>query len=146
MGYLWQPWFNLTPGGKKNLRSLMTYAGGPIKIDVNYVPVTERRETVAKTVNTLHFGFRVNVTLTFAVGSNMADHTVIRDIVNALVDPAATVDLSLQGDTNYRRVELRRYDGPDPFDGKTFAGAYFRLEVETQDLIAAIPAIGSGVW
>jgi hypothetical protein len=146
MGYLWQPWFNLSVGGKKNLRTAMPYAGGPIRIELNYIPVFERRETVSKSVNILHYGYRVNVAMTFAAGGSMADHAVLADIVNALTDPAKTVDLSLQGDTNYRRVELRRYDGPDPFDGKTFAGAYFRLEVETQDLIATVPAIGSGVW
>ena len=146
MGYLWKPVFILTPGGTKDLRSLMTYAGGPTKIDVNYIPVFDRRETTAKLVNTLHHGFRVNVLMTFAIGNNMADHAHLRDIVNALVTQGTVVTLSLDsvGSPQYREVELKRYDGPDPFDGKTFAGAYYRLEVETVSLIASIPTIGSG--
>lgn len=146
MGYSWRVWFRLTPGGTKDLRTLMSWAGGPTNVEVNYVPIMERRETVTRNVNVINFGFRVQVGLRFAVGGNMADHTAIRDIVNGLVDPAVKVELSLDNQTTYREVEMRRYDGPDPFDGKTIAGAWYRIEVETTAPIATIPAVGSGSW
>lgn len=146
MGYSWRVWFRLTPGGTKDLRTLMTWAGGPTNVDLNYLPIMERRETVAKTINLITFGYRVTVGLRFAIGSNMADHSVLRDIVNGLMDPAVKVELSLDNQTTYREVEIRRYDGPDPFDGKTFAGAWYRLEVETTTPITTIPAVGSGSW
>lgn len=146
MGYTWRPFFRLTPGGIKDLKALMSWAGGPVRIEVNYVPIIERNETVAKNVNTLNYGFRVSVSMQFAIGGTMADHAVVRDIVNALVTDTTLVELSLDNQATYRAVELRRYDGPDPFDGKTIAGAFYRLEVETAAPITQVPAIGSGTW
>ena len=147
MGYLWNPIFRLTPGGDYTLKTSMPYAGGATKIDLNYIPVMDSRETANKTLSVVHYGFRIRVGFTFAIGGNMADHNTLVTIVNALVDPTKTVQLSLNGGTTFRYVDIRRYEGPDPFDGKTFAGAYYSLEVETTSLVQPpLPAIGSGTW
>lgn len=146
MGYTWTPYFRLTPGGTKALRSLLTWAGGPTNHDLVYEPVIVKRRTVNEKIINLVRGFRVRVTLRFAIGGNMADHATVKDIVNGLVTSTTRVELSLDNQVTYRDVELVDYDGPSPFNGKTLAGAEFRLTVETTDLISAIPAIGSGTW
>jgi len=133
-------------GALKTLKTAMPWAGGPTRIELDYVPLYERRETINKKVVTLHQGFRVRVMMTFAIGSTMSDHSILADIVNALVTQDRLVELTLENNTKFKPVELVRYEGPDPFDGKTFSGAFFKLQVETADVIPQIPPIGSGVW
>jgi len=133
-------------GALKTLKTAMPWAGGPTRIELDYVPLYERRETINKKVVTLHQGFRVRVNMTFAIGSTMSDHSTLRDIVNGLTTQGTLVELTLENNTNFKPVELLRYEGPDPFDGKTFAGAFFKLQVETESVIAQIPDLASGKW
>lgn len=150
-GYEWWPIIRVAREDRQtvtyDLRSDLTFIDGPTRvIGPNYQPVQLRRETVNREVRDRIVGFRVSCELEFVVGDDMVDHDILAAVVSACAEQRATVSLSLDGGVTYRAVRLTRYDGPDPISGKTFAGAFFRLGFQCEDLIDEIPSVAAATW
>lgn len=74
----------------------------------------------------------------------MSFYATIATLASRLMDPYWRVDFSLDNGATYRQIVLRRGPSPEPFQGKTIAGAKFKMTVACKDLIATLPAIGTG--
>ena len=150
-GYEWWPVCRITHTDKAtvtlDLREEMWFTDGPTRVQgPNYEMVMVEREDVNRVQRPRYFGFRVSFGLDFEIGDDMTDHSLLSRIVNAFNDPAATVSMSLDGGTKFADVDLTSYQGPQPFGGKTFAGASFSLGFRCKNLIDEIPDISTGVW
>lgn len=151
MSYQWQPLVRITPDNGAvetiDLRTGMTYLGRPVKCAPKWTPATEMREDVNRSARVRVDGVRIDVEFDFDIGgTSMADHEVLSRIVNTLLAQSALVELSLDNGATYREVVLLKYTGPDPFRGKTIAGARFQLDLRCVDLVDEVAPIRSGSW
>lgn len=150
MSYRHQPAYRLNhengPARTIDLLTDLTYVAGPVRCTVKYTAVTKLREDVNQKIRARRDGFRVDVEMDFDVGEDlMPDHRLIAAIASALMDPAQTVEMTLDRVT-WREVALVKYSGPEPFRGKTIAGARFHLDVRCVELVDEVPPIEGGSW
>jgi hypothetical protein len=128
-----------------NLSTLLTDAGGPNSVELDYRPDIVQRETVNHRRFPYVRGYRLFVALHMEIVA-MADQATLAQISNALVDREQDVYLSLDGGATERRVSFVSRQGPIPLGGFTHVGARYVLAVQAVDLIQEEPAIGSGSW
>jgi hypothetical protein len=148
--YAWKGVFKFIPTDgieeTMDLASVFTDTSGPGKIDPSHVYESTNRQDVNRRGNQKDWGFRPRCKMTFEI-IDTALQAYFALIVNRLrATDVWVVLLSLDGGINYRQVQLKSFDGPDPIQGKTFAGAKYVLEVEGVELLDQIPNLGSGVW
>lgn len=144
-GYRWYPRVRIVPANgneqQLDLSALMTDAGGPVLINVDYPQDRQDRIDVDRRADQTSFGFRPRVRMTFDINA-MADHEHLAKIVQAL---HRTMDrqvfLSLDGGITEREMQMSRTPAPRPFNRKTIAGARYELELEAKDLLEEYPAM-----
>lgn len=150
-GYDHHPVFRLSPTNGPDvdldLRALLTDAGGPTRIDVNWKPVNRRGETITRRDVQSLLGYELDVRFRMIVQS-MSDAAVLTRIQRAFARPDVAVLLSLDNGAVFRGVRLTRWLGPDAIGGKTFAGTEYQMTVRGVALDEELPVVGSlsGVW
>lgn len=148
--YGWKAVFKFVPTDGieevMDLSEVFTDTGRPSSIDASHVPDITARIDVNRRGNAKGWGFRPTAKLKFEIFSTELQAYLALIVNRLLANDIWTVYLSLDGGITYRQVELKSYDGPDPIQGKTFAGAKYSLEVQAVDLLDQTPALGTGVW
>lgn len=109
MGYSWTPKMRTVPlNGVEEVIDL-TSAGFLISGDattvnvaneLDYEPVQDKQETVNRDLHMTPFGFRAMVKQAFDVKDQSHLRNILK-IVNRLLDPGWTVELSLDGGASY---------------------------------------------
>ena len=127
------------------LDGALKWAGGPVRWDVKPGPLLVRRETINRIINLWKIGTRWTLTMTADIGDDMADHETLANLYNDLMTSGTVVYLALDATTE-KQVVLRDYDGPEPFNGKTVAGAKFKLTLETAEPENELRPIAGGRW
>lgn len=97
-----------------------------VENDLTYEPIQDDDETLNRDLRVTSFGFRPEVRLKFDIREQAHLRTVLK-IANRCLDPNWRVLLSLDSGSIYREVILRKMKGPEPFKGKTVAGARWEL-------------------
>lgn len=143
MGYAWTPKVRTTPLNGIAETIDLTSAGFLISGDVttvnvqndlDYEPVQDREETINRDARVTPFGFRPMVKQAFDV-KDQSHLRALMKIINRLLDPGWTVELSLDNGATYREVVLSKLNGPTPWRGKTIAGARWEWTLTAVRLI-----------
>jgi len=151
-GYLWRTWIRMTPqdGPSETLDLGFIFPGGFTASGVltaaepRYREVQDMRETIERRLRPLRFGFRPEVRLRFDIVETDPNAAVLAKIVRRLMDPYWRVELSLDDGRTYREVVLREAPSPEPFGGKTVAGATHELRVIAKEAVRGFPDIRTG--
>ena len=146
--YAWRQMFKFVPtDGIEETLDLMAVLP-PTSTDAGYLPDVTPRKDVNRRGNARGWGFLPYCKMKFEViDSDLQAY--LRLIANRLMaEKLWAVYLSLDGGLTWRQVEAtsKVLDGPDPIQGKTFAGSKYTLDVVAVDLISEVPALGTGVW
>ena len=142
----WWPVFRMMPANGPaqtiRLREALRDFGGPVRCDVRYVPVTKQREDINNTIRTYVKGFRCEVEFDVSTsGARIADAGCLSMITGWLADRTKTVELSMDDGVTFREIALKKFEGPKPKAGKTFAGFLYELAVSCRALLEAPPNI-----
>ena len=145
----WWPVFRMTPANGAavtiRLREALQDFGGPVRCDVRYVPVIKNRENVNNELRPYAKGYRCEVEFDVSVSaSRMADAGCLATITGWLADRTKTVELSMDDGVTFREIVLKKFEGPKPKAGKTFAGFLYELAVSCRALLEAPADIASG--
>lgn len=148
-GYRWHPIFKLIPDNGAettvDLWDQIPGTTGPVRIDLQYREDQDEWQDIDRVIRSQVFGFRVAVRMDFDI-TDMQEHQVLANITNALADESTQVQLSLDAGFVFRAVKLDRAPRPRPLNGKTFAGASFRLDLSCTELLDELPALVEGAW
>lgn len=112
-----------------------------------YEPLHDVKEMLTRAIRKVRYGFRVHVRQEFEFITPTADETTLaQQVITPACDPENDylVELSLDGGTTYRAVELEEVD-QGPIEGKN-VGVKVTLDWTCVDPIANKPAVGSGSW
>jgi len=144
-GYLFAVRFRITPdnGVQKTIvldATTLQDGRGPVGVVPSYELEAETESDVVREMRQVSFGWRQRVALAFDIRV-MTDQANLAELVNALVNPGKTVELSLDGGTTYREVLLEGGFGPQQFSGKWTAGAHYEMALVVKELLPEVPAI-----
>ena len=151
-GYRWYVQVRITPpNGAAETIDLMTDLTrvpglGPAQVELEYTVQRKDRQDINRRLRSRIDGVRPTVTLTIEAGGDMADSAIVARILNALLDREKAVELTLDGGTAWREVELSKFKGPTPNRGKTFAGCRWEITLLGVDLLTEIPDLMQGNW
>lgn len=147
--YAWLPVMRFVPtdGGVEtiDLKAAFSDTTGPGKTLASHMPEQNDRLDVNRVGRPTSFGFRPECKFTLEIIS-MENQAFLATIVNRLLSDSWQVYASLDNGTNYRRVKLKSYKGPEPNKEKVFTGARYELTLSGTDLLDSVPNIGTGTW
>ncbi len=147
-GYKWQHRIRLDPidgAGETIVIATAMTQPNPVRTELEYEPVIDDRQDVNRRLAPRVLGYRPVATLIFQV-YDLADDNQIVKIERALADDRTDVYLSLDSGTTERKVVLQSRQGPVPIEGKTVAGAEFRIRLAAVDLLTERASLASGAW
>jgi hypothetical protein len=148
-GYAWFPKFRINsadgPPVVVDLRNdlLVAPGAGPSQIEIELELDQEPFKNVNKQLKPLTSGVRPVVKFSAVDAGEMGDSLVILQILNALINPSATVDLSMDDGQVWRQVVLTEKPVFTPNAGKPAAGCTWKFVVSAVDLITEILPPGS---
>jgi len=149
-GYSWHPLVRVTPQNglprEYDLRWDTPWAGGPLRVRIQYAEETLEREDINRRRRDVVLGWRPEVRLTVAAGEDMTDADIYAAIATAFAEEGSRIDLSLDAGQTWREVKLLRVRGPEPLGGKTHIGAEYEIELIGAELLTTFPAVQDGRW
>lgn len=151
-GYTWQTLVRITPkDGPSETINLSTgfLDGGSsrsvlTKAEPRYIERIDAAEDINSAQRPRLRGYECEVMLRFELADVGTHHPTIARIMNRLMSPYWTVELSLNNGVTYREVVLRKAGSPRPFGDKTVAGFKVEHVVVCRELLDTYPDIGSG--
>lgn len=150
-GYRWLPQFRLTPpnGGATTIdlvSALLTAPNaGPMAVGLEYELDRSERMTVNRVLRSSVRGLRPSVSFSILDGGEMNDSDVVAQIITALLDPAWTVEVSLDSVT-FRACELSKGPKVTPNQRKTGAGCTWEFTVTCKELVTSLTPLRQGTW
>jgi len=147
MGFLWTPAFRLTPqNGPVQVIPLnsttLADAKRPVSTELIDEPDRDERVDVQREARSALFGIRRSVRFTLEIAT-MLNQAWIAQIVDALLDPRWTVELTLNYTATaptWREVEYTEYTIESVAD-KWFAAHRIRLGVRCRALLTEVPRV-----
>ncbi len=120
------------------------WANGPTERALSYPLVQKIREDVNGRLRVRKRGFRPEVALTVIDGGDLLDSDMVVQLVNALMDQATRVQLSLDGGATWRDAVVAKFDGPKYVKKKPFAGVEWNVTLQAVELIPELPSLAGG--
>lgn len=150
MGYTWFVTAVATPkvGVAENYDLTTGFSGGRsvlVKAEPHYKEVMVGREDIDFRARPYFKGWECEVLLIFDVVNTNVHLPIIARLVNRIVSPDWTVQLSLdQGGAILREVYMKRAGSPQPFGGKNKAGCRIQHLLGCKELLDEYPDIDLG--
>jgi hypothetical protein len=145
VGHTYSPIFRITPwAGAITTLNVAAYQWLRL-CQPSYVPILLEKETVNRQIRTSRYGYRCTVTLEFMFPTPSSNETTLaQQILTAFADDRTVLELSLDGGTTYRVVQLSEYQQGVP-DEKNI-GLIETMILTCAEPLDSKPAVGSGSW